>query len=60
MMSEKLRAIVEREFYGCRQSGEAAFEGGNWRAEINLHISVGIAGKTAFFERFVDLPVAIL
>jgi hypothetical protein len=38
--------------------GNAAFEGGNWQAEIKLHISDAIAGEGAF-ERFVDLLIPI-
>jgi hypothetical protein len=48
MMSEKLRAIVEREFKEVGNRGEAAFDGGNCCAEINLHISVAVAGERVF------------
>jgi hypothetical protein len=59
MMSEKLRAIVEQEFREVGNRGEAAFDGGNCCAEINLHISVAVAGERVL-KRFVDLLVAIL
>jgi hypothetical protein len=58
MMSEKLRAIVEQEFREVGNRGEAAFDGGNCCAEINLHISVAVGERV--LKRFVDLVVAIL